>query len=204
MGRITAKLKHIARGARRRLAVTEVLVLGDSHARIFEYWYFMLSLPLQYFNVRAVDGATASGLENPNSKTQAYATFRAALDQERYSKIILILGEVDTGFVTWFRAKKYKASIEDMYAQAVERYCSFLDEIRRYGEVIVISCPLPTIQDNNDWGEVANLRKEVDASRYQRTKLALNFNRAIATHCSGADIRFVGLDEESLGVDGFV
>ena len=58
----------------------------------------------------------------------------------------------------------------------------------------MISCPLPTIKTNCKLGEVANLRKEVAATQRQRTDLALNFNRAVAAYCAGADIRFVDLD----------
>lgn len=115
-----------------------------------------------------------------------------------------MLGEVDTGFVIWFRAKKYQASVEEMLEQAINRYCSFLSDVRHYGQTIVVSCPLPTIQDNNNWGEVANLRKEIDATQHQRTLLTLRLNRAIAQSCARADIRFVDLDKDSLGEDGLV
>lgn len=162
----------------------------------------MLSFLLHYFDVCAVQGATVSGLDNPNSKTHAYANFKAALDGGKYRKIIVMLGEVDTGFVIWFRAKKYQASVEELLAQAIDRYCSFLSEVRRFGQTIAVSCPLPTIQDNNNWGEVANLRKEIDATQHQRTELTLRLNREIAQYCGCADIRFVDLDKDSLGENG--
>lgn len=199
-----SKLKRLARMGQRAIASTETLVLGDSHVHVFEHWYFMLSFPFRYFDVCGIVGATASGLENPNSKTQAYASYRTALRQRRYREIIIMLGEVDTGFVIWYRAKKYGASVEAMFGQAVDRYCAFLRELVGYGRVIVVSCPLPTIPDDNAWGDVANLRKDIDISQRQRTDLALGFNRAIAEYCDANGIRFVSLDEESLGDDGLV
>jgi hypothetical protein len=48
--------------------------------------------------------------------------------------------------------------------------------------VCVISAPLPTIQDGQHWGEVANLRREVRASLFERTQLTLMFNSAVAEH----------------------
>ena len=102
-----------------------------------------------------------------------------------------MLGEVDTGFVIWFRSKKYGSSVDAMCRQAVERYGSFVQGVRQYAEPVVISCPLATIADDNDWGEVANLRKEVKASQRQRTELALRFNRAVEEFCKSSGIRFV-------------
>lgn len=140
----------------------------------------------------------------PILKTQAYASYRTALEQRRYREIIVMLGEVDTGFVIWYRAKQYGASVEAMFGQAVDRYCAFLRELVGYGRVIVMSCPLPTIPDDNAWGDVANLRKDIDTSQRQRTDLALGFNRAIADYCDAEGICFISLDEESLGDDGLV
>jgi hypothetical protein len=47
--------------ARRR---HHVLVLGDSHAEVFES-RVLAALPV-HFDVEAVNGATLSGLQNPN------------------------------------------------------------------------------------------------------------------------------------------
>ncbi|MFZ5619808.1 MAG: SGNH/GDSL hydrolase family protein [Pseudomonadota bacterium] len=202
--KVKSKVKRLARGGQRAIAFTETLVLGDSHVHIYEHWYLMLAFPFRYFDVCGVVGATASGLENPNSKTQAYATYRAALRRRKYQEIIVMLGEVDTGFVIWYRAKKYGASVDAMFGQAVDRYCAFLRELVGYGKVIVMSCPLPTIPDDNAWGDVANLRKDVDTSQQERTNLALRFNRAIAEYCEAEGICFISLDEASLGDDGLV
>lgn len=54
-----------------RLFYQEILVLGDSHSGVFRNILFRQSFPRCFFNVVAVTGATASGLQNPNSQTQA-------------------------------------------------------------------------------------------------------------------------------------
>lgn len=197
-------IKKIAKSVHRTIASSETIVIGDSHTRVFEHWYFMLAFPKRYFNVCAVDGATASGLENPNSKTQAYEKFNSALRNSHYNKIILILGEVDTGFVIWYRAMKYQSSVSDMCEQAVKRYCAFLSDIKENGEVIVISCPLPTIKDKDDMGDIANLRSAIDVSQNKRTTLALSFNQSVERFCLNTGIKFINLDDVSLGSNGLV
>jgi hypothetical protein len=183
----------------------KILVLGDSHAQVFAYPLVKLYFPLTKFIVVSVGGATASGLENPNSKTQAYKMFKENLNENKnYSKIILMLGEVDTGFVIWYRAKKYNTNVKEMFNLAVKNYVDFIDKAKTYAKVTVISTPLPTITDDNDWGEVANLRKEVKVSQKERTKLTIEFNKAIERFCLTRNVTFINLDKESLGNNGLV
>ncbi len=181
-----------------------IFVLGDSHAATFYHWLFDIRFPHLVFWVVSVNGATASGLENPNSQTQAYKIFDEALTKHAAKRYILLLGEVDTGFVIWHRAQKYGVSIDQMLTQTVERYNRFIAKVRALGEVIVISAPLPTISDKNPCGEIANLRREVKASQYERTQLTLTFNQRICDFCSVNDVDFISLDADSLGKDGLV
>ena len=186
-------------------SLQKILVLGDSHVKIFIYPLMKLYFPLTKFEVVSVGGATASGLENPNSKTQAYKIFSEKLQsKKKYDKIIIMLGEVDTGFVIWYRAKKYGKAVKEMFNMAVKKYTNFINKAANYGELIVISTPLPTIGDDNNWGEVANLRKEVKVTQIERTKLTIEFNKEIELFCKKNNIVFLNLDNESLGPDGLV
>lgn len=182
----------------------EILVLGDSHTPVFNHSAFNKSFPESFFNVVTVIGATASGLENPNTKTQAYPIFKEALKQSSAKKIIVMLGEVDTGFVIWYRAKKYRESVAAMMDRAIASYSKFLQEVAEHHEVVCISTPLPTIKDGNDWGEVANLRREVTATQVERTVLTLQFNRAMQVFCQQHAIRYIMLDEDCMGENGIV
>ncbi|TAN66746.1 MAG: SGNH/GDSL hydrolase family protein [Methylobacter sp.] len=182
----------------------EILVLGDSHTPIFNHVLFKEKFPNQFFNVLTVVGATASGLENPNSKTKAYPIFREVIKQSTAKQVIVMLGEVDTGFVIWYRAQKYQESIVAMMDKAVTSYSRFLLELTMRFEVVCISTPLPTIQDNNDWGDVANARREVTASQVERTALTLKFNRIMQQFCAQNNIRYIMLDSVSLGERGIV
>lgn len=181
-----------------------VLVIGDSHGKIFRHWKFILAMPRVHFQVCAVGGATASGLANPHSRTQAYNRFEAALRERPHDRVLVQLGEVDTGFVIWYRARKYQAGVDEMLEQAVTNYAGFLDGLGDPARVLVLSAPLPTIADDNAWGEVADLRREVSASQKERTELTLRFNARIEAHCRARGIAYVNLDRDALGDAGIV
>lgn len=182
----------------------EILVLGDSHTPIFNHALFKEKFPELYFNVITVIGATASGLENPNTKTKAYPIFREAIKKSNSRQVIVMLGEVDTGFVIWYRAQKYQESVSVMMNKAIATYSRFLHDLKTRFDVVCISTPLPTIQDNNDWGDVANARREVTASQRERTALTLEFNRLMQLFCLQNNIRHIMLDALSLGDNGIV
>lgn len=182
----------------------EILVLGDSHTPVFNHLLFKQAFPDLFFNVVTVIGATASGLENPNSKTQAYPIFRTAIKNSSAKQAIIMLGEVDTGFVIWYRAQKYQESVTAMMDKAIASYSNFLTELKTQVKVICISTPLPTIQDGNNWGDIANARREVTASQKERTALTLAFNRTIADFCKQNGIHYIMLDDLSLGEHGVV
>jgi hypothetical protein len=182
----------------------EILVLGDSHSPIFNHPLFKEKFPNLLFNVLTVIGATASGLENPNSKTKAYPIFRKAIKQSTAKQVIIMLGEVDTGFVIWYRAQKYRESVAAMMDKAIASYSGFLAELKMRFDVVCISAPLPTIQDGNDWGDIANARREVTASQVERTALTLEFNRVMQGFCMQNGIRYIMLDDLSLGDGGIV
>ncbi len=206
------KLKNKVRASLRRVLcgvqqvfLEEVLILGDSHAKVFRYPMLRFRLWQKYLNVVSVGAATASGLENPNSKTQAFQQFDRALDTTRAKKVVVMLGEVDTGFVIWYRAAKYGVPVADALTKTLTTYQQFLQKIKVRGLLpICISAPLPTIQDDNDWGEIANQRKSVTATQRERTELTLKFNRKMELFCAAESITYLNLDGESLGEDGLV
>jgi len=180
-------------------------VLGDSHTSIFLQRDISSAFPKSFFNVINVGGATASGLANPNSKTQASQRFAEALADTTAKRVIVMLGEVDTGFIIWYRAAKYNEPVELVMEQAITTYTGFLLEIQsRPASVLCISTPLPTIKDGTGWGEVATARKEVTATQLERTGLTLRFNQRVQAFCESHGIAFINLDGVSLGSDGIV
>jgi hypothetical protein len=188
----------------KRMSRNEILVLGDSHVDVFNHSLFSETFPQFYFNVVSVRGATASGLDNPNSITQTYKLFDVALRKYKGRRVVVMLGEVDTGFVIWYRAKKYDASVTNMVRLTKDTYERFLKDISEKFDLIVISAPLPTIQDGNDWGEVANERRAVTATQLERTKLTIDFNNDVQRFCTDNRIAYVNLDNDSIGANGLV
>jgi hypothetical protein len=134
----------------------------------------------------AVRGATAQGLHNPNSQTDALAKFQIRCDEAKaWQHLVFLLGEVDCGFVIWYRAEKHGVSIDSQVEHSLTAYVGLLErQIDRGHEPIVLSVPLPTIRDGQDWGEVANARREVKASLVDRTGLTLEYNRRLREACT--------------------
>lgn len=182
----------------------EILVIGDSHANVFYSRKFRPYFPHHFFNVVVVGGATVSGLKNPNSTTQALPIFMDSLKNSKAATTIVLLGEVDTGFVLWYRAEKYKTPVEIMLDQAIENYKNLLIEISKKTRAICISTPLPTIPDENVWGDIANARKDVKATQLQRTDLTIEFNKKMKEVCEGNGFTYLSFDDESIGENGLV
>ena len=142
---------------------------------------------------QGVPHQTVSGLDNPNARTQARANFLDALGNE--PTVITLLGEVDTGFVIWYRAKKYGACVAEMLSKAVTSYQRLIEKLAVNYRVLCISTPLPTLADGN---AVCN-RKQVNATQRERTELTLQFNQMMRAFWPD----FIDLDKESLQ-DGLV
>jgi hypothetical protein len=199
-------LKKILKIISSTLAYKKYLVLGDSHAMVFNHPLFKLYFPFKYFDVNVVHGATISGIENPNSKTNAHNIFNERLENStsKNNKIILLLGEVDTGFVIWYKAEKENLDVQIILNETLNKYKNFILKCTKYAPTFVISSPLPTITDDNDWGEVANLRKEIKATQIQKTKLTLEFNSKIKKFCINIGVEYLDLDRYSINNEGFV
>ena len=178
-----------------------ILCLGDSHIRVFRYLSKYRCPPNCHFDVVSVVGATAQGAVNPNSKTNALSIFRQRLyNIKSWQYIFLQLGEVDCGFVIWYRANKYGNSVQSQLNRSIDNYCLFLREVQaKVGDkVFVLSAPLPTIQDNQSWGNVANARKEVNASQRERTNLTMQYNQKLMLKCQSLGINFLDITSEQI------
>lgn len=178
-----------------------LLFLGDSHLA-----YFRSAAQSKRFGPRVVQfcevgGATAVGLRNPNSKTNALGVFRHVLTIARPGSIIVIqLGEVDCGFVIWYRAEKYGEGIESQMDESIASYFAFVDEAIELGfqRIIVTGATLPTIRDGQDWGGIANLRREVTATLRERTELTLAYNRELERNAEQRSLLYVDITADVL------
>jgi hypothetical protein len=181
-----------------------LIIVGDSHVRTLR-WAYDQGLINAHCNFVEVPGATSIGLRNPNSQTNAIEIFSdALLPPRRGVTPVIHLGEVDCGFVIWWRAAWLGESIEVQLKSSVNAYFEFVDLLKSagYEQIILTGAMLPTIQDGQDWGEIANARRDVTASLVDRTALTLRYNRMIR---QGAEVRgyvFVDISANLLNVDG--
>jgi hypothetical protein len=151
-------------------------------------------MPRTRFSICSVGGATAQGIANPNSKTDALRIFteRAHAAQD-WQDLVFSLGEVDCGFLIWYRAAKYGTPVDEQLHRSIENYVSFLAGIPQSPRrrVFVLSAFLPTIADGQDWGEVANARREVTASQQERTAITLQYNALLEDAARSNSFEFV-------------
>jgi hypothetical protein len=163
-----------------------VLFFGDSHANLYIKKGANKIQNKIKFDVCAVEGATAQGSVNPNSKTKALNIFRERLKNKtfrEYDYFAIMLGEVDCGFVIWYRAKKYNKTIEDQIMLASNNLEQFLKNNVEKGfpsdKIVVIGATLPTIKDNTDKKILNGARSEVDASLRERIDCTLKYNKQL-------------------------
>jgi hypothetical protein len=185
-----------------------VLCLGDSHTRILSD----VSVPGFWFRVVYVRGATASGIQNPNSATNARSVFKAAIDSAKpWQHALVNLGEVDCNFIIWRRALKYETSVEAQLAVTLASYAQFLDEVAEVGfaSMTVLSATLPTIEDYatlkerfpNFDPEVMGFRTQIRVSYEDRLRVTNEFNAGLAERCADIGADFIDTTSRQLDPD---
>ncbi|WP_232515204.1 SGNH/GDSL hydrolase family protein [Burkholderia ambifaria] len=182
-----------------------VLVLGDSHVRVFEHAWFAVRLPKVQFDIEYVPGATAIGIDNRHSTTSALLRFMNRLQSSRHDWVLLNLGEVDTAYSLWKLVEFRSCPIPVLLDEAVRNYCDFIAEVVAAHRVAVLSAPLPTLANQAaPRDETAAVRQQVSATQRERTKLAREFNGRIEGYCRAHGIPYLDSSSDALGADGLV
>ncbi len=172
-------------------------VIGDSHVMGFEALetYF----PRYKISMCCVQGATASGLQNPHSTTLAGPIINEYVEKNVKPKdaVLVHLGEVDCGFLMWVRAERNGISIEDQTELTLSNYFSLLSKIGEITtDVFVLSIVPQTIKDGSFIENVANLRGHISATQKERTALSIQMNRRLHGFAGQHNLRFIDLDSE--------
>lgn len=199
------RIARIRRSLRRTIQKLQhsptIHCIGDSHMHVMEHLATTGIIRKTRLEFCIVDGATITGLPNPNSRTQAGPTMYRYLQRvPRSDYILLCLGEVDCGYLIWYRSQKYNESVEQHLELAVRNYCHLIKHASQSTDenVIILSTPPPTITDDQEWGEIANARKEINASQLERTQLNSLFNQKIRAYCETHEFAYIDLDLELL------
>lgn len=184
-----------------------ILVFGDSHTDVFEY----SNNKQKHFNfeICEVPGATAQGMVNPNSKTNALPIFAkkmSDIDKKNYDKIMIMLGEVDCGFVIWVRSKKYGITIEEQIDCCVNNLFNFIKEhviTKGYKaeDVIICGSVLPTIRDNANKRFLNGARSKVTASQKERTDVTLDYNNKLKQECETNGYYYIDITDTILNTE---
>lgn len=178
----------------------KILVLGDSHSDVFNYCN--TKQQKINFEVTIVGGATAQGSVNPNSNTNALNLFKEKLNNINYKDyryIIINLGEVDCGYLIWYRKNKYDISIEEQIKITTDNLFNFIySEILPYFEsskIIINGSILPTIKDNTDKKYLSGARSEVNESQINRTLLTLQYNDILKKKSSENGYNYIDITQ---------
>lgn len=173
--------------------------VGDSHVQ-----YFSEVARKGYFLPRRslfceVGGATAAGMTNPMTLTNAVGQYREMLATlARPSIVVVQLGEVDCGFVIWYRAEKYGETIATQMQKSITSYRQFVEELLVLGHTpIITGATLPTLRDT-DTGAVAAMRKEITATQLERTTLTLDYNEQLANMAASLGLAYVDVTRHML------
>lgn len=175
--------------------------LGDSHLEALKFAADLNLLNVGSSHFSIVPGATVVGLRNPNSLTNAVNIFKdSLLSQPKDAYVVTHLGEVDCGFVMWWRAQKNGESVEAQFQSSLVAYRQFLSEILEMGfsRLCVTGASLPTIGDGVNMGEVANKRSEISVSLRDRTDLTVRYNRGLREIAASLDLDYFDVAEATL------
>ena len=190
----------------------KILVLGDSHSEVFRY---IDTNTKNYFfpYVCTVTGATAQGAVNINSKTNALKVFNELIDKYagKTNRLLVMLGEVDCGFLIWVRAKRLGLSVDEQIELSITNLFSFIQNTlqasnNKYqkSDIIVAGSILPVIEDNTALEHLNGGRAEADISQQIRTEKTLEYNKKLEERCIERGYNYIDITEDTLGQDGLI
>ena len=185
----------------------KILCCGDSHTRIFRYLNKKQSK--LNFLVCEVPGASAQGAVNPNSRTDALNIYKNVVTNVKADKILIMLGEVDCGFVIWVRSKKYNISVDEQIEKCVNNLFEFINFILnktdlKSEDIIVTGSILPTISDSTNKIYLNGARAEVDISQLERTNKTIEYNNMLKDMSQKNGYKYIDITSQLIGVNGLV
>lgn len=157
-----------------------------------------------------VGGATAQGCMNPNSITNALDIYKEHITKtKKYDKVIIMLGEVDCGYLVWVRSKRYNISVEEQIDLCIKNISDFIVNIliqNGYSSEQIILCGviLPSIKDNTDPKYLGGARKEVTVSQKERTLKTLEYNKRLEEMSKMNGYKYIDITKYILGENGVV
>jgi hypothetical protein len=162
-----------------------LVAVGDSHIDMFTY----------FCNATCrVVGASAMGLSNEHSLTQARRAFSSFLKTMNEFTPLICVGEVDCNSIAW----KSTLSCYDAIQISINNLFTFLKEFNK--SFIISSVILPPV--NSYIG--MHFRTDVAASKEARTALVKHYNKIVKERARLENHYFLDITTPTTGPDGFV
>ena len=175
-----------------------VIVLGDSHARIFDECKDVV-------HVERVPGATANGMLNDDSVTGARKIYREIIAGYPYQTwTVFNLGEVDCNAAAF---RQEDLSETDWIHKATKNYQEYLKWASGVVKPIVCSVHLPPVEDYSGpeyTDQERAPRALITAKKAIRTALVMFFNTLMDAFCEDNEIPFIDYTQEITGPDGLL
>jgi hypothetical protein len=174
--------KAFRRVRRACLGGHRILILGDSHAGVFEYIFDRDLLAPHVVNCEIVGGATACGLNNDRSLTGAFTIYQRSLQRfADFDVVVVMLGEVDCSFALWNRARHRGESVLEQIPRAIQGIERLLDwGSSQNGRLrfVLAGSILPTVKDDQI-DQQYEARRSLRVPQSERTALVLAYNEAL-------------------------
>ena len=173
-----------------------IKVIGDSHTSIFDAYTGSEFI----FDQTRVHGATARGSANPKTKTNSLEQFRNGLKGPKAKKVIIGLGEVDCGYIIWWRNAFKNETIEKALTDSMDGMFNFIQseilQIYEPKDVIIMSVIPPVIEDNTNPNFLEGRRAEVNPSIEDRYELTVKWNNVLAERCNKLGYTCININSE--------
>ena len=171
-----------------RSKISETLIgVGDSHLDNFTFFCAATC---------RIPGATAYGLANPDSDTNARVAFTNFIDSFPSYIPLLCIGEVDCNSLPW-RSNKYDKP-EMFILSSIENLFQFLDDFNK--RFILPSVTLPPVESYQE----LPIRNHVTANKKKRTELVKFYNGLLKEGCSRRGHYFLDITTPTMNVEGFI
>ncbi len=167
--------------------------LGDSHIEVF----WQVRLPRTHFRVVSVGGATALGIANPHSRTNALLIFRTVLKTlPSRSDVVVMLGEVDSACLLFLFSKRGQ-SVDELFERSLNNLCGFVQEVQAQGHrAIAIAVPPQIVEDYANWKNPDSLRLQVQESWDERMRITRLYNERLQAWAAENDCPVVNVESD--------
>ena len=185
-----------------------LLVFGDSHARVFEY----MKTKIDDVNITpfVIGSSSARGTINEKSVSGFFKKFNDFVNEpnnlNKYDYISIMVGEIDCCSLIWDQSKKKKTSIEEQLKISTDNLFEFIEKhVCNYfppEKIIICGSILPVIKD----GVVlsGNIRKRNKSTQKEKTDLTIKFNNILKDFSENKNMNYIDIVDDTIGENGLI